>query len=635
MKKLLVILSLLLPACSGASSWPGYQVATAPVTTYTITPTADANGTISPPTVQTVTSGGFQAFSMSCNSGYQLASVTTDTGSVAVSSPYTFTNVVANHTITFTCSVVSVPSSIAAVQATYVAMAVRGTPHYFCDCGTNASSSCIAGSDSNDGLTTSTPKQTIAAAISTLNAFPSGTANTVALCKGGAFNSTAQNQLNNSNCIAGSTCFDLREYTPTTFTGSAKPIINNATGNSYLFKIVGSGGFRIMNLRLQGTYDTVSGGNFAVFAYSGAHDIVIGNNEMDGFDIALDTDNGGTSPINNILLTGNTITNSSTQGMLGGGINFELSYNYFDGNGGSNVRDHSVYLSTHVGTGMRVIGNYLHGQYGPTCNGSMMVAHGEFDTLTVANNTIVQDNSTTTPGCYGIDFDNGGYPIGVWFRNAVFSGNTVINSGAAPLTVMGCPACVIEDNLIISDAPNAGGITGIYAPLMAARTSPADDVMTAATIVNNTIWVGPNNTWGSTGINVGIEGTGYIIANNSVTILSTTMNGQSHYCFNYGLATSAYAFINNNHCYTSVTSAWEKNNGATLAAWRTYSSGFDSASLTTAPNFVTPSSTYGAYNFHPNTGSPLISAGSHANAPVNDLTGTAFGNPPDIGDYKH
>lgn len=53
-----------------------------------------------------------------------------------------------------------------------------------------------------------------------------------------------------------------------------------------------------------------------------------------------------------------------------------------------------------------------------------------------------------------------------------------------------------------------------------------------------------------------------------------------------------------------------------------------------APNFVNATSAAG-YNLKPNTGSPLIGAGSHANAPTNDLTGATFGNPPDIGAYTH
>jgi hypothetical protein len=92
--------------------------------------------------------------------------------------------------------------------------------------------------------------------------------------------------------------------------------------------------------------------------------------------------------------------------------------------------------------------------------------------------------------------------------------------------------------------------------------------------------------------------------------------------------------MNNNHCNaTSVTSVWEKTHGATRSAWQTYSGGLDSASITGAPDFVNATSSTG-YDFHPNTRSPLLGAGSHANAPTGDLSGTPFSNPPAIGAYE-
>ena len=103
MKKYLLICVIFLSSCGGAST-PSHP-ASGGETTYAITPTADANGTISPSRVTNVASGGIQNFTMSCNSGYSLASVTVDGSSVAVSSPYKFSNVTTTHTITFTCSV--------------------------------------------------------------------------------------------------------------------------------------------------------------------------------------------------------------------------------------------------------------------------------------------------------------------------------------------------------------------------------------------------------------------------------------------------------------------------------------------------------------------------------------------------
>ena len=71
--------------------------------TYTITPSAGANGTIAPSTVQTVTiNGSSPAFVMTPATGYHIADVLidclTNPGAIAAGT-YTFTNVTANHTI--------------------------------------------------------------------------------------------------------------------------------------------------------------------------------------------------------------------------------------------------------------------------------------------------------------------------------------------------------------------------------------------------------------------------------------------------------------------------------------------------------------------------------------------------------
>jgi hypothetical protein len=66
---------------------------------YQITPSAGVGGTISPSTVQDVVYGNSMTFTITPNSGYQIADVLVDSSSVGPVSTYTFTNVTANHTI--------------------------------------------------------------------------------------------------------------------------------------------------------------------------------------------------------------------------------------------------------------------------------------------------------------------------------------------------------------------------------------------------------------------------------------------------------------------------------------------------------------------------------------------------------
>ena len=75
--------------------------ATFAINTYTLTVTQGANGTISPGTT-VINYGGSQAFTITPNTGYHIDSVFADGSYVGNTSPFSFTNVTSNHTITAT-----------------------------------------------------------------------------------------------------------------------------------------------------------------------------------------------------------------------------------------------------------------------------------------------------------------------------------------------------------------------------------------------------------------------------------------------------------------------------------------------------------------------------------------------------
>ena len=71
-----------------------------PVTNYTITATAGANGTISPSGEVTVAEGEDKTFTITANTGYHIKDVKVNGSSVGTVATYTFNDVVANATIT-------------------------------------------------------------------------------------------------------------------------------------------------------------------------------------------------------------------------------------------------------------------------------------------------------------------------------------------------------------------------------------------------------------------------------------------------------------------------------------------------------------------------------------------------------
>lgn len=567
-------------------------------------------------------------------------------GLTGTSGTFTTAALTSGATYTVTCSgtgggsigksvMIVVSSTIAGAAATCAAEPMRGTVYYYCDCGTGADANCVPGNNANAGTNPDAPRRTIDNAVTRYNAL-TGT-NTIAFCKGGAFDATPTNwlSLNNSSCAAGTTCNDLREYAPTTFKNHAapivKPIINNITTDTTTFAVTGTkGGVRILNLSLKGNTGGATNARHAFFFYRGAHDVTMCNLDMDAFDMPVYNESGGDGDAltTNIKLTGSNITNSRVIGYLGGGDNAEISYNNWDGNGSSNVFDHTIYLASGKKvSNMQVVGNYIHGQYGPTCLGAVMIAHASIDGLLVRDNTVVLEASQTAPGCWGIGFNNNTnatHPQ--YYRNAVFSGNTVINAGNLGFTVSSCPGCVIENNVIVQNWAS-GGSTGISVPLYGANATRGDDTNTANAIRNNTVWFGPNATGTSTGIDVNVEGTDYIVANNTVSSAQTT--GTLN-CFRHRLPLSSYAFINNNHCHSTVSNRWETTQG-TLSAWRTYAVayGFDSASLTGDPLFMAPGT-----DFTPGAGSPLIGTGSTTQKSAYDMTGKMRPGHPAIGAYE-
>ncbi len=75
------------------------------INTYVITPTAGANGSITPGTPQTVNYGDSITFTIAANTGYHIADVGVDGISQGALSSYTFNNVTADHTITATFAI--------------------------------------------------------------------------------------------------------------------------------------------------------------------------------------------------------------------------------------------------------------------------------------------------------------------------------------------------------------------------------------------------------------------------------------------------------------------------------------------------------------------------------------------------
>jgi hypothetical protein len=296
--------------------------------------------------------------------------------------------------------------------------------------------------------------------------------------------------------------------------------------------------------------------------------------------------------------------------------------------------------------------------------------HGEFTDLVVSGNTIIEDPNTSAPGCWGLSANPGGYPVGTYIHNGRFSDNIIVNGGNQAIGVDNCPDCVIENNLIIQDSADNGGI-GIHVPSFGVHRLVSDIVSTCTTtagntcqdeittryiIRNNTIFFTANAGNGMTGIKVDSEGDGYQIYNNTIRYAASGHNLNRVACFNLPLTLSAYSVVDNNNCSAADSAlVWESNRSLSLAAWIALASSsglsFDSAnpaaistsdpgfSLSAYPYFTWSDSAM-AYDLLNNGTTNILSppasplAGNGRSGPLQDITGASRANPPAIGAYQ-
>ena len=490
-----------------------------------------------------------------------------------------------------------------------------GTVHYFCDCATGRQDGCQAGADSANGLTVDTPKQSVSAIVSAVNSMDAG--DTIALCKGGAWStSTVMNFGSTRSCsaaanmrtAANTTTCDIRDY-DAPWGGTAKPIIRQtASANFGLLQFwdVQQAGFRILNLDLEGGGSGPSGGVTVGQRAIAMSNVGVSN---DDFLICNNTINGWTWGVHLNAATGqrddvwgNRFTNISNDGVLGAGNGTVIDANYFLDVGSRDVSTHAMYADPHNGaSNIRIVNNEFRRSTGMVCQGVVLVVHGTVSGLVIENN-LIDDGGSTSTGCWPLSVDCGAYPgIACYFTSAVIRRNRINTAGYNALAVGQAPGVIIEDNIIYQH----GGRVGIAAPYSAARTSPADAVMSGAQIRNNTIY---QTMTSAQAILSQIEGTGHVIANNTIT--QTGLYGA---CFMTELGAGAYAHIGQNACYGG--------------SWRTTYD--DPAGRITANPLFTAAPT----DFTLQTGSPLVGAANATYCPADDFRGYTRPSPPSIGAY--
>jgi hypothetical protein len=517
-------------------------------------------------------------------------------------------------------------------------MPTTGTIYYACDCQSGADSSCKAGSDSNSGTDPAKPWQSYDKLQNAFNTMKAG--DTVAFCRGGMWNGDTKSSWVNANCKADTPC-TVRDYVPP---GGASTLpLPKIVGAS--FNLLNNGnaaheeGYQIMNLYMDGGpgYAISSG----VQTGNDLSDVLVCNVTLTNYNIGVY--NGNSNPPGpgsdgknyRITVRGSQIFGNKTMGYLGTCNECALEYNVFDHNGTADPADHDIYLqaaadgngSDYYATGERIVGNEVYHSSqgtGSTCKGDPIVVHGLHDGLLIANNIVSQDLGTAEGSCWGISVTKG-YAHTEGFKNVTISGNVVKNVGNASIQLAYCQNCIVENNLIIQ------GQSGFDSSAIVAHYNgdidPQDLPMNGVQILNNTIYMQTTSN-NSSGIVVGLQGTGHVVANNVIVGSTTHMFS----CLAYDLSASAYV-SDYNYCWNlgGSVSMYEYISGTDLAAWQS-KSGLDAHSNVADPMLKMPALT--DYDFSPAAGSPLIGA-AMADAATVDIMGNPRPSPADIGAIQH
>jgi hypothetical protein len=482
--------------------------------------------------------------------------------------------------------------------------------YHFCSCDTGAAAECVAGSDTSGNGTIMRPWKSISKAFSRWSTMAQG--DTIALCKGGRWNSVGATGNWARKCGAGASTCDVRDYAPPWGSGDeGQPTIALATTSTDLFKLrAGASHLRIFNL-------AITGGEWPFVTADDVSHIDTCNVTLDGNDIGFYVGVSDAST-HDITLRQSVITNARSQGYLGACDGCVVDGNLFDNNGAAgNNRDHGIYVgqnplpdgSYHLNVGMRVTNNAIHRSAagGRSCAGVELVVHGSNQDLLIENNLITELPGTATGGCYGISVGSG-RDVVARFPGLVIRRNRLFHVGVHGIDFAAAPRAIIEDNVIVCTGPPGDAFHAIQVG-EPCTVVPGSDCLSNVTVRNNTVLV-PRGAHGGFGIALDTEGAGHIVTGN-VVVSYSDQTQEPWRCMNNGLPATSYALVDRNACWQASGS-----NGAGVG---TNVIGGGAPPLLTRL-FVAAGSDPATADFTPAASSPLYgTANSDANCTVRGL----------------
>lgn len=507
----------------------------------------------------------------------------------------------------------------------FLAAPTWAVTHYICDCaGGGQHGSCTPGANGADGLTTSTPWQSISMAHTDIQS--TGPGDQVLFCKGGAWAPAAT--INWANAVSTATAANplvIDSYTPP-WGGSARPILRFTTDAFRLTSYNEHNGITIRNLDLRGP-DTVTN-TFGFYIYANVQYVLVDNVNIQGFHFGLSSSQNQLTAAelsHDIIVRNSTFLNNRNSGIFTATSNSVYENNVMTNNGGcaggagcqGPTLRHSIYAggSSVPSNNVVIRGNIItRTSYAAGfCEGTVLTAHGYITGLVIENNLIYE---TTVSGgsCFGIGYGDGYNVANEGLTGGIIRGNTVIGVGNRYFVIGATVGTIIENNVAI--VPWAQMAQAFYVD---DRNYAVSFVTSGTVIRNNSAYYAS----GSSGAGISFlatgTGTSNVVTNNLIYIA-----GGSAACWSSGAkAPGDFTAFNYNLCYNLGT-------GSNIPP-----TGLNVNGLTTNPLLVTVPPVSPAWSMAIQSGSPARNSGTGTYCSVRDRLFLARDAACDRGAYEY
>lgn len=510
-------------------------------------------------------------------------------------------------------------------------VAAEAVTLYYSRCDTGAHAACVAGSDSNDGLSASAPKLT-APTSTQINAASCG--DQFLLAQGGRWDGYSSGIINHGqNCQTNPVI--IGSYAPPSGATGRPRLHGTSTADEGSLIVLGSynntvddRGYVFRGIELSSTANTSAtaawngtdnqGVEYGMRIFGRTSYVTLEDVHIHNFRIGLQTYGNDTillSTIDHLTIKNSIISDNYSMGMLVFARDMLIEGNTFERNNFTgNALNHAIYLNgSGIWRGDRITvrrNTFTDNSFdliggGTTCVGGNLTAHGEIVGMVLEENLIQMTDSGSSCAGFSLQAAYGNDSM----SKLTVRRNRIINAGLCSICLSGVGSSIFENNVLVNLRAYPNEHRGFF--FGDANQLGALDA-TNIVIRNNSIYIANSaNSYGIDTVLIDETGTpsGNVVANNLIVFGSSA---GAKYCHS-PYALSAFSSYIETWCYSAGGAGALNWSGTWSSLATAQSNGYDSgATMGTDPLLsATPSSGNG-YSMQLQSSSPAVGAGSNS-----------------------